>query len=309
MKIVFMGTPEIARTILQGLIGSKHDVECVVTQPDRAKNRGKKIQYTPVKELALENNIKVLQPEKVKGNDEFYEELCQINPDIIVVAAYGKILTKEILELPKYGCINVHASLLPLLRGAAPIQWAILEGFEKTGVTIMQMAEGMDTGDMLTKAEINIGTMNSDQLYEELSKLGSQLLLRTLDDIEKGKVSPVKQDEKLATYTQKITKSDGKIDFNMEPVMLARRAKAFDSWPGLFCNYGHTVMKVWNIEPDNNEYPGQNGEILEVQKDRFLVKAGGKGIWVTEIQMPGKKRVQVAEYLKGNSIEKGAILK
>ena len=168
MKIVFMGTPDLAKTVLEGLINSKHQVVGVVTRPDSARNRGKKIQYTPVKELAVSKGIKVFQPEKVKGNREFYEELKELNPDITVVAAYGQILPKEILELPKYGSVNVHASLLPLLRGAAPIQWAILEGHEKTGVTIMQMAEGLDTGDMISKAEVSIGNMNSDELYEEL---------------------------------------------------------------------------------------------------------------------------------------------
>ena len=173
MKIAFMGTPEFAVTVLEGLLNTKHEVGLVATQPDKAKNRGKKIQYTPVKEKALEHNIKVLQPEKVRGNEEFLEELKDYRPDIIVVAAYGQILPKEVLELPKYGCVNVHASLLPRLRGAAPIQRAIIEGDEETGVTIMQMSEGLDTGDMLAKESIKIGTMNYSMLHDALAEQDS----------------------------------------------------------------------------------------------------------------------------------------
>ena len=179
MKTVFMGTPEFAAESLKALYASEHSVELVITQPDRAKNRGKKVQFTPVKEVAVEHNTEVMQPERIRGNEEVMEVLTSINPDIIIVAAYGQILPEEILNLPKYGCINVHASLLPRLRGASPIQQAIVLGEEKTGVTIMQMAKGLDTGDMLTKTEIEIGQLNGSQLHDELADMGGKLLVDT----------------------------------------------------------------------------------------------------------------------------------
>lgn len=235
-----MGTPEFAVTVLEGLLNTKHEVGLVATQPDKAKNRGKKIQYTPVKEKALEHNIKVLQPEKVRGNEEFLEELKDYRPDIIVVAAYGQILPKEVLELPKYGCVNVHASLLPRLRGAAPIQRAIIEGDEETGVTIMQMSEGLDTGDMLAKESIKIGTMNYSMLHDALAEIGARLMVHTLDLIEEGKISPEPQDDSKSSYAKMVFKQEGKIDFTRQPEAVERLIRGFDPWPGAFAN-----MKIW----------------------------------------------------------------
>ena len=309
MKIAFMGTPEFAVTVLEGLLNTKHEVGLVATQPDKAKNRGKKIQYTPVKEKALEHNIKVLQPEKVRGNEEFLEELKDYRPDIIVVAAYGQILPKEVLELPKYGCVNVHASLLPRLRGAAPIQRAIIEGDEETGVTIMQMSEGLDTGDMLAKESIKIGTMNYSMLHDALAEIGARLMVHTLDLIEEGKISPEPQDDSKSSYAKMVFKQEGKIDFTRQPEAVERLIRGFDPWPGAFCEYEDMVMKLWKAQPLCENTGKDPGTIIEVSARGIKIACGDGALLVSEIQIPGKKRVAVSEYLKGNQIKEGIILK
>ena len=309
MKIAFMGTPEFAVTVLEGLLNTKHEVGLVATQPDKAKNRGKKIQYTPVKEKALEHNIKVLQPEKVRGNEEFLEELKDYRPDIIVVAAYGQILPKEVLELPKYGCVNVHASLLPRLRGAAPIQRAIIEGDEETGVTIMQMSEGLDTGDMLAKESIKIGTMNYSMLHDALAEIGARLMVHTLDLIEEGKISPEPQDDSKSSYAEMVFKQEGKIDFTRQPEAVERLIRGFDPWPGAFCEYEDMVMKLWKAQPLCENTGKEPGTIIEVSARGIKIACGDGALLVSEIQSPGKKRVAVSEYLKGNQIKEGIILK
>ena len=309
MKIAFMGTPEFAVTVLEGLLNTKHEVGLVATQPDKAKNRGKKIQYTPVKEKALEHNIKVLQPEKVRGNEEFLEELKDYRPDIIVVAAYGQILPKEVLELPKYGCVNVHASLLPRLRGAAPIQRAIIEGDEETGVTIMQMSEGLDTGDMLAKESIKIGTMNYSMLHDALAEIGARLMVHTLDLIEEGKISPEPQDDSKSSYAEMVFKQEGKIDFTRQPEAVERLIRGFDPWPGAFCEYEDMVMKIWKAQPLCENTGKEPGTIIEVSARGIKIACGDGALLVSEIQIPGKKRVAVSEYLKGNQIKEGIILK
>ena len=304
-----MGTPEFAVTVLEGLLNTKHEVGLVATQPDKAKNRGKKIQYTPVKEKALEHNIKVLQPEKVRGNEEFLEELKDYRPDIIVVAAYGQILPKEVLELPKYGCVNVRASLLPRLRGAAPIQRAIIEGDEETGVTIMQMSEGLDTGDMLAKESIKIGTMNYSMLHDALAEIGARLMVHTLDLIEEGKISPEPQDDSKSSYAEMVFKQEGKIDFTRQPEAVERLIRGFDPWPGAFCEYEDMVMKLWKAQPLCENTGKEPGTIIEVSARGIKIACGDGTLLVSEIQIPGKKRVAVSEYLKGNQIKEGIILK
>lgn len=304
-----MGTPEFAVTVLEGLLNTKHEVGLVATQPDKAKNRGKKIQYTPVKEKALEHNIKVLQPEKVRGNEEFLKELKDYRPDIIVVAAYGQILPKEVLELPKYGCVNVHASLLPRLRGAAPIQRAIIEGDEETGVTIMQMSEGLDTGDMLAKESIKIGTMNYSMLHDALAEIGARLMVHTLDLIEEGKISPEPQDDSKSSYAKMVFKQEGKIDFTRQPEAVERLIRGFDPWPGAFCEYEDMVMKLWKAQPLCEDTGKEPGTIIEVSARGIKIACGDGALLVSEIQIPGKKRVAVSEYLKGNQIKEGIILK
>lgn len=305
-----MGTPDFAASILKALADSPHQVAYAVTQPDKARNRGKKIQHTPVKELAAEKSIEVLQPERVRGNEEFLETIRECAPDVIVVAAYGQILPKELLDMPKYGCINVHASLLPRLRGAAPIQRAIIDGDRETGVTIMQMAEGLDTGDMLLKESVEIGSMNYSRLHDRLAEIGAKLLLEALDLIEKGEAKPEKQNDSLSTYAHMISKADGKVDFSRSPEEIERLIRGFDPWPGAFCDCGETVMKLWQAEP-TNETAGsaEPGTILYADERGIKVACGGRVLLVTEIQVPGKKRVSVKEYLKGNRIEAGTVLR
>ncbi len=309
MKIAFMGTPEFAVRVLEELLKTKHEVGLVITRPDKAKNRGKKIQYTPVKEKALGHNIEVLQPERVRGNEEFLTRLREYAPDIIVVVAYGQILPKEVLELPKHGCVNVHASLLPRLRGAAPIQRAIIEGDEETGVTIMQMSEGLDTGDMLARESVKIGDMNYSRLHDTLAEIGAKLMASTLDLIEIGKVSPKPQDDSKSSYANMIFKQEGKIDFTREPEVIERLIRGFDPWPGAFCEYGDIVMKLWKAEPICQDTGKEPGTITKVSPKGIEIACGSGTLLVSEIQVPGKKRVAVSEYLKGNRIEEGIILK
>ena len=303
MKTVFMGTPEFAAESLKALYESEHTVELVITQPDRAKNRGKKVQFTPVKEVALEHNTDVMQPEKIRGNEEIMDALKKINPDIIIVAAYGQILPEEILNLPKFGCINVHASLLPRLRGASPIQQAIVLGEEKTGVTIMQMAKGLDTGDMLTKAEIEIGQLNGSQLHDELAKMGGELLIYTLKEIEEGNVTPVPQNDELATYAGLILKKDGKIDFSKSPIEIERLIRGFDPWPGAYCQLGEEVIKFWKAIPTDEKTSKEDGVVLSADNNGIKIACGGKILIVTEIQAPSKKRMAVGDYLRGHSLD------
>ena len=306
MKTVFMGTPDFAAEVLRRLYDSENSVELVITQPDRAKNRGKKIQPTPVKALAEEHQTPVYQPEKIRKDEQVIEKLKDVSPDVIVVAAYGQILPEEILGLPKYGCINVHASLLPRLRGASPIQHAIINGDEKTGVTIMQMAKGLDTGDMLTKAEIEIGSMNGQQLHDALAKIGGDLLIETLRLINDGKVVPAPQDEALATYAGMISKKDGKIDFNKSPDEIERLIRGFDPWPGAFCSLDGETVKIWRANAIEETSENKPGTVVFADETGIGICCGGKILKVTEIQAPGKKRMKVSDYLRGHKITKGS---
>ncbi len=314
MKIVFMGTPDFSCGVLQALIDSKHEVIASVTQPDKAKDRGNKVQYTPVKALSLENGITVLQPEKIRGNDDFMAQMRTLAPDVIVVVAYGKILPKELLDLPRLGCVNVHASLLPRLRGASPIQHAIILGEEKTGVTIMQMDVGMDTGDMLLKDEVEIGSMNYEQLHDKLADMGSNLIVEAIDKLDEGKIVPEKQDDSKATYCGMITKQDGEIDFNKSAVSIERLIRGFDPWPGAYCNMESNgkplQLKLWKASVvDKDRKNNEPGKITSVDSNGFTVDCGIGSLYVTEIQVPGKKRVQVKDYLLGHKVEIGTLLK
>ncbi|MEE0517397.1 MAG: methionyl-tRNA formyltransferase [Anaerovoracaceae bacterium] len=305
MKTVFMGTPDFAAEVLRRLYDSENSVELVITQPDRAKNRGKKIQPTPVKELAGKHNTPVYQPEKIRKDEQVMEKLKAVSPDVIVVAAYGQILPEEILNLPEYGCINVHASLLPRLRGASPIQHAIINGDEKTGVTIMQMAKGLDTGDMLAKTEIEIGSMNGQQLHDALARIGGNLLVDTLKLISEGKVIPEPQDNTLATYAGMISKKDGRIDFCKSPDEIERLIRGFDPWPGAFCSLDGETIKIWKAEASDDTSEAPPGSIIFAGETGIGICCGGKILNVTEIQAPGKKRMKVSDYLRGHKILKG----
>ena len=301
-----MGTPDFAAEILKSLYESRHSVSLVITQPDRAKDRGKKIQAPPVKEFAEERRIPVMQPNKIRNDEETIKRLREISPDIIVVAAYGQILPEEILNLPKYGCVNVHASLLPKLRGASPIQQAIVQGEEKTGVTIMQMAKGLDTGDMLTREEIEIGDMNASLLHDRLADMGGGLLVKTLDMIERGEATPTPQDEAEATYAGLISKKDGKIDFSKSPEEVERLIRGFDPWPGAFCTLDGATVKFWKAVASDKKAGAEDGTVTEADESGISICCGGRILTVKEIQAPGKKRMKVGDYLRGHGLKLGS---
>ena len=303
-----MGTPDFAVPALQALHDAGHEVTHVVTQPDAVRDRGKKVRFTPVKEKALELGIPVLQPEKIKKNTEFHQQLADDRPDVIVVAAYGKILPKVILDTPRLGCINIHGSLLPRHRGAAPIQAAIMAGDEETGITIMYMAEGLDTGDMLAKASTPVDSKTCEQLHDELSLMGAQLLVDTLPKLEG--IQGEKQDDSLSTYAPMISKKDGHIDFTMSPTEVERRIRAFDSWPGSYAYMGDDMLKLWRAVPIEDKATGaEPGTVLEALDDHVDIACGQGILRVTELQAPGRKRVSAEQYLRGNSIESGTVLR
>lgn len=307
-----MGTPDFAAVILQGLIDNGHEVVLCVTQPDKQRGRGNKVQFSPVKELALKYGIEVLQPTKVRGDSEFLEAIKKAEADISVVAAYGQILPVEVLEVPRFGSVNVHASLLPMLRGASPIQHAILNGYAETGVTIMQMGPGLDTGDMISKVSVEIGEMNFEQLHDRLAEAGSKLLIDTLEDIESGDAEFVKQDDNISTYAPMISKEDGHLNFSMSPEQLVNRIRAFDPWPGAYAIYNEKGenMKFWKAEALNKTTDKEDeGKIIDLDEDSFTLGCGGRAIRVTEIQVPGKRRMSVSDYFRGNTLSKGQVFR
>ncbi|MGP1569868.1 MAG: methionyl-tRNA formyltransferase [Eubacteriales bacterium] len=302
-KIVFMGTSGFAEVALRALCKAGYDVGMVITKADVQKNRGKKLLACEVKKTASELGLTVLQPEKLTGNDEVYDELLKYAPDVIVVAQYGKILPKEIIDLPRYGCINIHASLLPKFRGAAPIQRAIMSGDEITGVTLMKMDLGLDTGDIIAKNSVPIGKKNANELFEELAKVGADLLLKMLPSIFEGTASFEKQDEACATYAQMIEKSEGKLDFSKSAKVLERQIRAIPSYT--YCD--GELLKIWQSEAyedlENDKKANvPNGGITEISKKILKVKCGQGELSFTEVQMPGKKRISVADFLNGNQL-------
>ncbi len=329
MKIVFMGTPDFAVAPLRAMAENGYDVSLVVTQPDKARDRGKKIQPTPVKEAALSYGIKVAQPEKIKGNEEFLDLLRQLAPDLIVVAAYGKILPKALLDIPRLGCVNIHASLLPRFRGAAPIQRSIIEGDETTGITLMYMAEGLDTGDMIAKSVTEIGRKDADMLHDELSLMGAKLLIEYLPKIESGDISPEKQDDSLSCYAPMLEKSEGNIDFALSAERIDRIVRGMGSWPGVTVDYDGKKMKIKEAyaimdgertddgvtkADDGDTKAGEGGRalpgtVVSADKNGIKVVCGSGILVITKLQMPGKKAVNAADYLRGNSIEIGTVLK
>ena len=309
MKIVFMGTPDFAVPCLRALAESGHDVAAVFSQPDKPKGRGYKMIPTPVKAAAQEYGIPVYQPLSLrKGEDAevAMTTLREIAPELIVVVAYGQILPKEILDLPKYHCVNIHASLLPAYRGAAPIQWCVLNGEKVTGVTSMLMAEGLDTGDMLIKKETEIGeNETASSLHDRLSLMGAKVLLETVKAIEEGTLSPEPQEDSLSTYASRITKEMSELDFNKpakELHNIIRGITGFTTLEGKRLKvYASCVTEIKNSENI------QNGTVTDT--DRFIVKCGdGLGLMFTEIQPEGKKRMKTEDYLRGRKIEAGTVL-
>ena len=307
MKIVFMGTPDFAVPVLKRLIDDGHDVGYVVTQPDRAGNRGKMI-YSPVKQAALDAGIEVLQPDRISKDENALGKIRDFGPDVIIVVAYGQILKKNVLDIPVYGCFNVHASLLPKLRGASPIQHAILEGDDRAGVTIMKVDEGLDTGDMLISDSVETGRMNFEELHDTLSIIGADLMSKALVLIEKGEAVFTKQDDSMSTYAGMIRKQDGRIDFKEPAEVTERKIRAFDPWPGAYCEFEGKTMKIWKADTGSSVDKCAAGEVISADEDGITVKCGEGVLIIKELQMPGKKRVSVKDFLLGHKIEEGTIL-
>ncbi|MBT2216892.1 methionyl-tRNA formyltransferase [Virgibacillus dakarensis] len=299
-RIVFMGTPDFSVPILENLVKAGYEVVLVVTQPDRPKGRKKILTAPPVKQTADKLNIPVFQPEKLKND---YQPIIDYQPDLIVTAAYGQILPSELLNVPEYGCINVHASLLPELRGGAPIHYAILQGKKETGVTIMYMVEKLDAGDILTQVKVPIADDdNVGILHEKLASAGADLLLDTLPKLATHSITPQKQNDQEATFAANIKREQEKIDWANSNIAIYNQIRGLNPWPVAFTTYNGSRMKIWWGEPDNTTYQGTPGEIVRVSDEGFTVICGnGQGITIKEIQPAGKKRMTVHDYLHGAS--------
>jgi len=308
-----MGTPEFSVGTLEALIEAGHEIVLVVTQPDRPKGRGKELQVTPVKQVALKYNIPVFQPVKLREPDAL-AQLEKVLADVMVVIAFGQILPKRVLEMTKYGCINVHASLLPAYRGAAPIQWAIIHGEQVTGITTMQMDEGVDTGDMILKEEVVITSEETGaSLHDKLAKVGASLCVKTLKAIEEGNAVFEKQGETTTSYASMLKKDMGRIQWEKPALEIERLVRGLNSWPGAYSLWGDKELKIWRAklapestgEEDKFALPG---EIIKVDKKTVRIKTGMGCLEIVEIQIPGKKRMTIEEFLRGNKLDEGTIL-
>ena len=307
MKAVFMGTPDFAVPTLQKMIDMGIEVTAVVTQPDKAKGRGKKVIYSPVKECALAHDLPVYQPVRIRKEPEFIQTLRDMQPDVIVVVAFGQILPKEILDIPRLGCVNVHASLLPKFRGAAPIQWSIIDGEEVTGVTTMLMDVGLDTGDMLLKAEIPMDPKETGgSLHDKLAAVGGELLEKTLIGLEAGTIVPEKQDDSQAgEYARMLDKELGHIDFNQPAVVIERLIRGLNPWPSAYTYIDGKTLKIWKAEVLDRNYGCEYGEVAEVTRNCLIIQTGVGALSVKSVQLQGKKRMDIAAFLNGYTIEKG----
>ena len=307
LKIVYMGTPDFSVGPLNELINNNYNVVAVVTQPDKEVGRKKEIRFSPVKEFALENNIKVLQPEKIRVE---YKEILDLKPDIIITCAYGQIIPKELLEYPKYKCINIHASLLPKLRGGAPIHKAIIDGYDKTGVTIMYMNVKMDSGDIIYQEEVKIEDEdNVGTLFDKLSILGSKMIIDVLPNIISGNINPIKQDETKVTYAYNISREEEKIDFDKTSREVFNHIRGLNPWPVAYTILDSKKVKIYESKIGSSTKDGQPGEIINVYKDSIGVKTLDGEILLYEIQFEGKKRVHVKDYLNGLQDKMGIISK
>lgn len=314
MRAVFMGTPEIAAVIFSCVLKSEHEIIAVVTQPDKPKGRGHEMTFPPVKETALEAGIPVLQPQKVR-DAEFLEQMRQLHPDIILVAAYGKILPKELLDLPRFGCINVHTSLLPKYRGASPIQWAVINGEEKTGVTIMHMAEGMDTGDIILTKEVTLDKEETaGSLHDKLAGISGPLLLEAVGLLATGRAPRIRQDEEAATYVKMLDKSMGNLDFTKPALTLERLIRGLNPWPSAFTGLGNKMLKLWKAEViaetdlTKEQKKANPGTVVSVERDGFGIRTGDGVLFVKELQLEGKKKMSAEEFLRGFPLEEGILL-
>lgn len=305
MKVIFMGTPEFSVGTLEALAEAGHEIVLAVTQPDKPRGRGKEMQFPPVKEAAIARGIPVFQPVKVR-EPECIEELAKYGADVIVVVAFGQILPARILEMTPYGCINVHASLLPKYRGAAPIQWAVIDGEEVSGVTTMQMDEGLDTGDMLLKKEIVLDKEETGgSLHDKLARAGADLCVETLKKLEEGSITPVKQGDSPTAYARMLDKELGRIDWSKDASAIERLIRGLNPWPSAYTSWEGKTMKIWSAEVSGENTDATPGAVTEVGKDFFAVQTGDGQLKINELQIPGKKRMDAGAFLRGYKVEKG----
>ena len=303
-----MGTPDFAVPVLEALVGDGQQVSLVVTQPDRVKGRGREVAMSPVKQCALAHDIPVFQPLRVK-TPEAVERLRQEQPDIIVVAAYGQILSTEILTMPRYGCVNVHASLLPKYRGAAPIQWAVINGEKKSGVTIMQMDAGLDTGDIILQEEVELAPKETgESLYEKLSSMGGPLLLKAMKQIEEGTATREKQSDAVSTYARILKREMGLIRWDSSAVSIERLIRGMNSWPSAFTHFHGKLLKIWDADVLTKKAAGTPGAIIGKDKEAIYVNTGDQILALKEVQLEGKKRMLVKDFLLGCDIKDGDVL-
>ena len=309
MKVLFMGTPDFAAVTLSKLIDSKHELIGVVTQPDKQKGRGKELSCSPVKELAVKYNIPVYQPNKAK-DPEFLELVREMAPEVIVVAAFGQILPKALLDIPPYGCINVHGSLLPKYRGAAPIQYSIINGESETGITIMHMDVGIDTGDMILQGKLQIAENETGgSLFDKMARLGADLLIEALQQLEAGCAVRIPQDNDKATNVKTLTKEMGLIDFKQPAIKIEHLIRGLNPWPSAYTYLAGKTLKLWHasVEPtsDHSAVPGQ---VVELRKDSMVVATGDGALVIKELQLEGKKRMTTDAFLRGYPVALGTIL-
>ncbi len=303
MRIVFMGTPDFSVPVLDALIEAGHEIAGVVTQPDKPKGRGKAVAMTPVKEKALEHGLSVYQPLKVR-TPEFVQVLRELKPDVMVVVAFGQILTKEVLDIPPLGCVNVHASLLPKYRGAAPIQWAVIDGEKETGVTTMMMDEGIDTGDMLEKEIVPIEDEETgDSLHDKLMAAGARLIVSTLKKIQDGTIERTPQTDEETCYARMLKKDMGDVDWSLDAHAIERLVRGLNSWPGTFTKWNGKTVKIWKAKAVDREYEGALGEAVYVDKETILVKTGKGCLSLLELQPEGKKRMAADAFLRGYQVD------
>ena len=303
-----MGTPDFAVGTLKALVEAGHEVAAVVTQPDKPKGRSKELVFSPVKQEAVKLGIEVLQPEKAR-NEEFIEKLRTYNADIFVVVAFGQLLPKSIIDMPRFGCVNVHASLLPEYRGASPIQWAVIDGCEYSGVTTMKMDEGLDTGDILLVKKVKLDKKETGgSLFDRLSIVGAELLIETLKGLEEGTITPVKQDDSKSSYVTMLKKSMGELDFSKPAHDIECLIRGLNPWPSAYTSLDGKTMKVWEADVLDAQSKEEPGTIVEVNKKEIIVATGSNDLALHEIQLAGKKRMQVQAFLLGYQVEAGTKL-
>ncbi len=297
-----MGTPSFAVPILRAIYESKHELIGVVTQPDRPSGRGRKLGISPVKELAKGLRLPIMQPQRTRDK-AFIGEVKRMSPDLIVVAAYGRILTEDLLDIPPLGCINVHASLLPKYRGAAPIQWAIINGERRTGVTIMKMDEGMDTGDILLAQGVEIGDEDTaESLHDRLAQVGAGLIVKAMEQLNTGTLQPIPQDHRKASYAPPLKKEDGLIDWSRDARGIFNRIRGFNPWPGAFTYLKGRRLKIFRGEIVNEEIGERAGKVIQSGSEGVKVITGKGSLLIKEVQLEGRKRMPIHEFLIGNEI-------